>query len=108
MSRILITGGAGVNAAQHLTHLRCLHGIGVSVAQFAEDARSLVGSEAALVEGLQRWYEQARPLLRQEIILDNHRFVGNVAWRQKHQTFDSVSARADLLPHVISVVGAYR
>jgi hypothetical protein len=28
---------------------------------------------------------------RQEITLSSHRFVGNVGWRQHHQTFDSVS-----------------
>jgi hypothetical protein len=26
---------------------------------------------------------------RQEITLDNHRWIGNVAWRQNHQSFDS-------------------
>ncbi|MEM7518595.1 MAG: alginate export family protein, partial [Planctomycetota bacterium] len=29
---------------------------------------------------------------RQEIIYGNHRFVGNVAWRQNHQSFDAVRA----------------
>lgn len=28
---------------------------------------------------------------REEILLDNMRFVGNVGWRQNHQSFDSVS-----------------
>jgi len=28
---------------------------------------------------------------RQRIILDNHRFVGNVGWRQNEQTFDALS-----------------
>ena len=27
---------------------------------------------------------------RQRIILDDHRFVGNVGWRQNEQTFDSL------------------
>lgn len=30
---------------------------------------------------------------RQRIILDNHRFIGNVGWRQNEQTFDALSAR---------------
>jgi hypothetical protein len=30
---------------------------------------------------------------RQRITLDNHRFIGNVGWRQNEQTFDAVSAR---------------
>lgn len=29
---------------------------------------------------------------RQRIILDNHRFVGNVGWRQNEQTFDAIAA----------------
>ena len=31
---------------------------------------------------------------RQRIALDNHRFVGDVAWRQNMQTFDAVSAES--------------
>ena len=27
---------------------------------------------------------------RQEIVLDDHRFIGNVGWRQNHQSFDAV------------------
>jgi hypothetical protein len=30
---------------------------------------------------------------RQRIILDNHRFVGNVGWRQNEQTFDALTLR---------------
>ncbi len=30
---------------------------------------------------------------RQEIVIDNARFVGNVGWRQNHQTFDGATAR---------------
>ena len=30
---------------------------------------------------------------RQRITLDNHRFIGNVGWRQNEQTFDALSAR---------------
>ncbi len=29
---------------------------------------------------------------RQEIIIDNSRFIGNVGWRQNHQTFDGATA----------------
>jgi len=32
---------------------------------------------------------------RQRIILDNHRFVGNVVWRQNEQTFDAASVSYD-------------
>ena len=28
---------------------------------------------------------------RQEVTLDNHRWVGNVGWRQNHQSFDAIS-----------------
>jgi hypothetical protein len=34
---------------------------------------------------------------RQEIILDNARFVGNVGWRQNHQSFDALSLAASPL-----------
>jgi len=30
---------------------------------------------------------------RQELLLDNERFVGNVGWRQNHQSFDGLTAR---------------
>ncbi|MFQ5877470.1 MAG: alginate export family protein [Acidobacteriota bacterium] len=33
---------------------------------------------------------------RQRIILDNHRFIGNVGWRQNEQTFDALSARLEV------------
>jgi hypothetical protein len=33
---------------------------------------------------------------RQRIALDNHRFVGNVGWRQNEQTFDAVRGQAKL------------
>ncbi len=29
---------------------------------------------------------------RQEIVIDNSRFIGNVGWRQNHQTFDGAKA----------------
>ncbi len=35
---------------------------------------------------------------RQRIIYDNHRFIGNVGWRQREQTFDSVVLRNSMLP----------
>jgi len=28
----------------------------------------------------------------QEIVIDNHRFIGNVLWRQNHQTFEAIRA----------------
>src|SRR5688572_33285828 len=31
---------------------------------------------------------------RQRIVLDNHRFIGDVAWRQNMQTYDAVSAES--------------
>lgn len=34
---------------------------------------------------------------RQRITLDNHRFIGDVAWRQNMQTFDGVWARSEAL-----------
>ncbi len=33
---------------------------------------------------------------RQRIILDNHRFIGNVGWRQLEQTYDAFSVRSEL------------
>lgn len=35
---------------------------------------------------------------RQPIILDNHRFVGTVPWRQNHQSFDAVTINNRSLP----------
>jgi hypothetical protein len=35
---------------------------------------------------------------RQRIILDNHRFVGNVGWRQNEQTYDAISIQNKSLP----------
>ena len=32
---------------------------------------------------------------RQRIVLDNHRFVGNVGWRQLEQTFDAISVKGE-------------
>ena len=35
---------------------------------------------------------------REKIILDNHRFVGHVGWRQNEQTFDAVTLRVKSIP----------
>lgn len=35
---------------------------------------------------------------RQEILLDDQRFVGNVGWRQNHQSFDAVRAESSDVP----------
>ena len=35
---------------------------------------------------------------RKEVILDNHRFLGNVGWRQNHQSFDTVSVVNRTIP----------
>ena len=37
---------------------------------------------------------------RQAILLDNVRFVGNVGWRQLHQSFDALRLGIDAIPHV--------
>jgi hypothetical protein len=37
---------------------------------------------------------------RQEVIFDNARLVGNVAWRQNHQGFDGVVARYSGVPRL--------
>jgi hypothetical protein len=34
---------------------------------------------------------------RQRIILDNHRFIGNVGWRQNEQTYDAVTLKSSAL-----------
>jgi hypothetical protein len=41
------------------------------------------------------WEDYALALGRQRITLDNHRFVGNVGWRQLEQTFDAFSAKGE-------------
>jgi hypothetical protein len=35
---------------------------------------------------------------RERITLDNHRFVGNVVWRQNEQTFDGLTLRVNSIP----------
>ena len=37
---------------------------------------------------------------RQAIVLDNARFIGDVAWRQNHQSFDAVSIHSDAIEGV--------
>lgn len=43
---------------------------------------------------------------RQRITLDNHRFVGNVGWRQNEQTFDAISLVNKSLPDT-TITAAY-
>ncbi|SHK13989.1 alginate export family protein [Rhodothermus profundi] len=43
---------------------------------------------------------------RQRLTYDNHRFIGNVGWRQLEQTYDAVSLTSRLLPAWI-LEGAY-
>jgi len=38
---------------------------------------------------------------RQRLILDNHRFLGNVGWRQNEQTFDAFSLQTRAIPNTI-------
>jgi hypothetical protein len=38
---------------------------------------------------------------RQRIVLDDHRFVGNVAWRQNEQTFDALRVVNRHIPNVV-------
>lgn len=42
---------------------------------------------------------------RQRIVLDNHRFVGDVGWRQNMQTFDSVTIENKSLPYTTLFYG---
>jgi hypothetical protein len=37
---------------------------------------------------------------RQRIVLDDHRFVGNVGWRQNEQTFDAIRVVNTSVPHL--------
>jgi hypothetical protein len=45
----------------------------------------------------ENWDSQAK-VGRQRLILDNHRFIGNVGWRQNEQTFDAVTVQNRSLP----------
>lgn len=53
------------------------------------DARAL-----ELNQALVSWQKgnHRATLGRQRLVLDNHRFIGNVGWRQNEQTFDALSA----------------
>ncbi|MFZ5510071.1 MAG: alginate export family protein [Pseudomonadota bacterium] len=42
---------------------------------------------------------------RQRITLDNHRFIGNVGWRQNEQTFDAFTVSNVSLPHTNITAG---
>ena len=44
------------------------------------------------------WSETTVHAGRQEILLDDHRFVGNVLWRQNHQSFDAIRVESSDLP----------
>lgn len=47
----------------------------------------------------------AARLGRQRIALDNHRFIGDVGWRQNMQTFDAVTAEGSPIPDVSLLYG---
>ncbi|TFH86474.1 hypothetical protein EQG41_12595 [Billgrantia azerbaijanica] len=42
---------------------------------------------------------------RQRVILDNHRWVGNVGWRQQEQTFDAATVVTEALPGLVATYG---
>lgn len=42
---------------------------------------------------------------RQRLVLDNHRFIGNVGWRQNEQTFDAFTAVNKSLPATTLTLG---
>ncbi|WP_136418294.1 alginate export family protein [Herbaspirillum sp. ST 5-3] len=42
---------------------------------------------------------------RQRLVLDNHRFIGNVGWRQNEQTFDAFTAVNQWLPDTTVTAG---
>lgn len=44
------------------------------------------------------WRDTEIWLGRREIVLDDHRFVGNVGWRQNHQSFDGVVVEQGSIP----------
>ena len=58
-------------------------------------------SETDFNEAYLDWQVGAKSAIRagrQEILLDNVRFVGNVGWRQFHQSFDAVRLDTDAIP----------
>lgn len=64
-----------------------------------------VVADPALTEvnqALVRWQrgETQLDLGRQEITLGDHRFVGNVGWRQNHQSFDAFRVTTEAVPRV--------
>lgn len=44
---------------------------------------------------------------RQRLIFDNHRFIGNVGWRQNEQTFDAIDAAWSIAEHGPRIRYAY-
>ena len=52
------------------------------------------------------WKDGDARIGRQEISIDNHRFVGNVGWRQNHQSFDAWSLLAHA-PAAVDIFAAY-
>ena len=48
--------------------------------------------------GRENWWNTWAIGGRQRITLDDHRFIGNVGWRQNEQTFDSVRVTTNLIP----------
>jgi hypothetical protein len=44
---------------------------------------------------------------RQRIVLDDHRFIGNVGWRQNEQTYDGVWAQSGLFTDALTVGYGY-
>ncbi len=54
-----------------------------------------------------RWIPRTRLRIgRQRITYDNHRFIGNVGWRQLEQTYDAASVTSRPLPDLV-INGAY-
>ena len=42
---------------------------------------------------------------RQRLIFDNHRFIGNVIWRQMEQTYDGATVSTTILPRTTATAG---
>lgn len=42
---------------------------------------------------------------RQKFILDNHRFIGDVGWRQNQQTFDAATVTSNFIPRTTVTAG---
>ena len=42
---------------------------------------------------------------RQRLIFDNHRFIGNVIWRQMEQTYDAATVTTTLIPRTTATAG---